>query len=383
MRFISVIKIVKELTIRIFTLGVIASVIYGCTTPLDNEVATGEQKYVVYGYIHNGEPPYTVEINRSQLYSGRLNGIISISGAIVTLHEEGGAEEILQEVAPGQYQSCTKEIQGTPGKAYWVSVFLPSRGFSYVSAREVMPEPVVINDLEIEPAVRDIISPGDFQVEQEGLIVKVSFDDDPEQSNQYFIKYKGTYSVTTRPQDAVAGAGGQFTVPAPEPCSGYIYNENQGLIQVEECKCCVCWIVEDLADPILLDDDRFAGNTIQGLEVVFVPNGAGSQRVGNDYWIGAELRNMTAGAWDYWDVLLKQKNGDGTIFQPPPSPLPGNIIAEGEAPQALGYFYAASRDIYGISGEQLIPMGPSENEQDFSCLRYDNSVNVKPDYYPY
>lgn len=354
-----------------------------CTTPLDIENVGGERKLVIHGYIHNGEPPYSVEITRSQLYTGGLNGIEDISGAVVTLHEEGGTTEDMKEVSPGVYQSCDERIRGIPGRAYWVSVFLPQTGDSYYSEEEVMPYPATITDLTVEQESRQTYSEQGILINQSGFAVKLSFEEDSDSQDQYFIKYKGTYTVTTDPKSATRGEGGNTIVPAPEPCSGYIYNEDQGLVQVEECTCCTCYVRENFSDPVLVDDRRLADGNVESLEVEFVPTNASNSRIGNDYWIGAEVRSMTRGAYDYWDVLLKQKNGNGSIFQPPPTPLPGNIRAEGEAPQALGYFYAAARDIEGFAAGELIRMGSSTIPQDFSCLRYENSVNVKPDYYPF
>ncbi|MGB3183686.1 MAG: DUF4249 domain-containing protein [Cyclobacteriaceae bacterium] len=381
---INTVNTLKHVPCLLFPCLLVMLLFNSCIDPLDLDNTGGEQKIVVYGYIHNEAPPYTVEVSKSQIYTGGLNGNITISNAVVTLHEEGGNTETLTETTPGQYQTCDQQIQGTPGKAYWVTILLPS-GESYRSEREVMPQPPTITEITTEPTTQDMIGEGGFVFSQDVLTVMVSFIENPDTDDQYFIKYKGTYQVTTNPESATRGAGGVLIVPAPEPCSGYIYNEDQGLVQVEECTCCDCWVTEEINDPILLDDQRFGGNNINKLEVVNVPVRSFGKRTGYNYWIGVEVRSMTRSAWDYWDALFKQKNGNGTIFQPPPSPLPGNIVSENGGTPALGFFYAASRDLSGFPGLDKIKMNNLSNKQgqNFSCLRYDNSVNVKPEYYPF
>jgi hypothetical protein len=378
---INTVNTLKHVPCFLFPCLLVILLFNSCIDPLDLDNTGGEQKIVVYGYIHNGEPPYVVEVSKSQIYTGGLNGNITILNAVVTLHEEGGITETLKETAPGRYQTCNEQIQGTPGKAYWVTVLLPS-GESYRSEIEVMPEPPTIKEVTTEPATQDIVGEGGFVITQDVLTVRVSFEENPDTDDQYFIKYKGTYQVTTDPKSATAGSGGVI-VPAPEPCSGYIFNDDQGLVQVEECTCCDCWVTEDFNDPILLDDQRVGGNDINNLQVVNVPVRAQGTRIGYNYWIGVEVRSLSRSAWDYWDVLFKQKNGNGTIFQPPPSPLPGNIISENGTAPALGYFYAASIDISGFPAYEQIRMASAVIAQDFSCLRYENSENVKPEYYPF
>lgn len=132
--------------------------LYGCVDKLEGVTPGGNRKLVVYGYIHNGEPPYRVEVTRSQLYSGGVSFINSISEAIITLHEEGGSTEELKETAPGIYETCEERIQVTPGNEYWLTMNIPQTGESYASVPEKMPLPVNINDMTVRAGQKQILS---------------------------------------------------------------------------------------------------------------------------------------------------------------------------------------------------------------------------------
>lgn len=47
-------------------------------------------------------------------------------------------------------------------------------------------------------------------------------------------------------------------------------------------------------------------------------------------------------AYDFWKQIQQQRSSVGSIFDPPPSEIKGNIIAEDDSKAALGFFRASS-----------------------------------------
>lgn len=117
-------------------------------------------------------------------------------------------------------------------------------------------------------------------------------------------------------------------------------------------------------------------------------------RFSRGYYLTVYQQSLSETAYEYWDKVSQVVERTGSIFEPKPGKILGNI-SNPEAPEeeVFGYFYTSAQDtirLY-ISPEDVnnpSPPCPATNEgQDaiddicFDCLLRPNSTLVKPEYW--
>jgi len=116
-----------------------------CEKVIDLDLHTASEKYVIEGNVTNMPGPYQVSIGRT----GGVNDAYTfrgVSGARVTLRDDAGNTETLQEGAPGQYQTASPGLQGLEGHTYYLDV---SIGDQHYTSSSVMPQRVSLDSLYI------------------------------------------------------------------------------------------------------------------------------------------------------------------------------------------------------------------------------------------
>lgn len=115
---------------------------------ISNAVTVGT--LVVEGRITDQEGPYFVRLSSSKPIG--LDTTFAVSGAIVSIEEEGGTSTSLAEVRQGFYVTNPADLMGEVGKRYRLSVVLPD-DTQYQSSWELLRETPEIVDVRFEPAV--------------------------------------------------------------------------------------------------------------------------------------------------------------------------------------------------------------------------------------
>lgn len=147
-----------------------------CEKVIDIKLNDAAAKYVVEGNISNlGEPP-TVHITQTKNFSDN-NDFPGVSGAIVTLSDNGASAIVLPETTTGIYSSPI--VTGTPGHIYSLDIKLAGQHFT---ATSTMPLQVNMDSLFIE----DRLIFGDSS-----KIVSVRYKDPVAKGNAYhFVQYR-------------------------------------------------------------------------------------------------------------------------------------------------------------------------------------------------
>jgi hypothetical protein len=143
-----------------------------CQKVIDLHLNTVSGKYVIEGNITNLPGPYTVTIGQTGDVSddSRFNGV---SQAIVTLRDNTGTSEALQEKSPGVYQ--TAFLVGKEGRTYYLDITVGKERFSAVS---VMPSLVPLDSIY----ATDVMN-----YDKKVKAVVPVFTDPPEKGNCYRI----------------------------------------------------------------------------------------------------------------------------------------------------------------------------------------------------
>ena len=291
------------LNIRINIL-ILLILIVGCVEPFDFEIEEGQKRLVVEGRITNEPGPYKVVLTETANYSITVDGIPSfVTGAEVFIVDDQENFEHLVERSKGHYYTSGNEIRGEIGRSYYIEIILPN-GDIYRSEPEEITEPPPIERLYYE------FEPGSA-INKLGFYVYLDAIDPSDETNYY--KW--------------------------ESISWWLYTND-------------CWNQIRDFDPFNIQSDRnINGNKIARKLLKRVPY---NSRL--PYVITAEQLSLSAQAFSYLESMNKQAVSAGTMFDPPPTFLRGNIEhVDNPDKLALGYFYAAGVTRMEIAIDRTTP----------------------------
>ena len=277
----------------------------GCIDPYETKVEQGPERLVVQGQITNAEGPYQVILSYSGNYSSTIDGIAEyISDAYVCIHDDEGNCSELIEATSGIYKTWDTNFKGEIGRSYYLEIILPN-GKRYLSEPEMMINPPQISRIysEYHPKTN---------LESEGFYVYVDVDDPADQIN--FYKW--------------------------ETVSWYLYSWDP------------CWNrIPDFSPFNIESDKNVNGNKIARKLVKVVPYNSRLPYVVTTYQLG-----LSESAYDFLKNLNDQINLTGSIFDPPPTFIRGNIQNDEDPDDIiLGYFIVAGTSKIEIAVDRSIP----------------------------
>lgn len=170
----------KEI-INIKILAILLSGLFfmSCEKVIDVDLKDAIPRMVIEGNITSDAGPYVVSLSKSGSYFD-YNSLERVPGAVVTITDENGTAEILNEVSPGIYQ--TENLQGIENTNYSIQVI--SEGETYI-AEEYLPVKV---DIDTIYYMKD--EPGSFGSEdgEETYSIFCVFSDPIETADYYRFK---------------------------------------------------------------------------------------------------------------------------------------------------------------------------------------------------
>jgi len=306
----SVIRFVKTL---LLVGGMVA-----CVEPVNLPIRQVTPRLVVEGVITNEAPPYSIKLSYSGQFTSRsdLPENLVVNGAVVTITDGAGRQVRLQQdpLTPSYYWMRDSTFRGQVGQTYTLRIQLPD-GSIYVSNPEQMPATPPIEQLyaRLQPAPADIPNqPPRFKV-----FVDTN---DPDTLGNYYRW--SAYSYVPR-----------WSTGDPYGC------------------CTTCWVPDygPLSD--VQSDALINGRSIQGRNVYTIP----VQALGWQY-VAVRQYALTQPAYQYWTLFGQQLSRSGSLFDPQPASIEGNVHREDDpSTLALGYFGASA-----VSTKHLI-ISPSDS----------------------
>ena len=318
----------------------ILSTFGACIDRVELPVRTEEPRLVVEGQITNEAPPYTVRLTYTGNYTEGNIADQFVYGAQISLADDRGRSTQFKSVGQGVYQTVDTTFRGQVGRAYSLTVVL-SDGKRYASKPEQMPSVPVVDS--IVPTFR--------------------------RSDNFATPYRYFYSVVTRDPAAVKNyyrwsAYGIMTRKSTGvPCSA---NAPFSVCFDR------CWITVVNNDVNVYSDEAVNGNQIRSQDILSLPV----------YAVGPQLMEVqqygiTQANYQFWKLYQQQNARTGSIFDPLPAPVVGNLInVNNPTDIARGYFATASitrrrfrnqapessgTAVYGFISTQLIPQGDCRN----------------------
>lgn len=309
--------------------------------PLSNRL--GERKLVVEGMLTNDSIPYTIKLS----YLFELDNYIGIGeipyaeNANVKISDDQGHSTQMEYLSNGLYQTSDTSFVGVIGRSYSLSIET-LEGKKFISLPEKL-----LPAVQIDSAYTDLIFHGPAFAE--GYDVYVDFKDPPGEENYY--RWTGfSYSVI------------RSICP---PCSGL-------------CPTCYeyCWKRNDDRSLNISSDQLFDGREVKGKRILFSP-----AYVNNAHLVEIQQFSMTKRAYEFWQQYKDQQSRVGSIFDPAPASIKGNIVSADSSIAQLGYFFVSGvshkrfsfvdtvlQNVPSIYGVNELPRGSCDEVYPMSSL---------------
>ncbi|AKD02211.1 hypothetical protein PKOR_02520 [Pontibacter korlensis] len=336
--------------------------ISSCIDPLDLNIGASAEQLVVDGVITNEPGPYTVLLSRSKPYDSFADSWSAAEpGATVVISDNQGNQETFTETAPGVYQTSAGGMQGQVGHTYTLSIQTRD-GKQYTSSPETLLPVPQIDSLYFAVRPQQVLNEED--VEETIYMVDVLADaQDPAQEKNYYLwQWQGTFRVSTQPWDYSEKVRG-IRVPMPKDC------------------CEVCWVTNSTNRVNVQDDRLINGGKINRHVVTQIP--VTEQAFGTKYHIEVRQTSISEAAYDYWRILKAQIENGGSIQDPPPATIVGNITNVNNPDERVLGFFGASAVVKGslfINREDLgVRVGMYIFPDD--CRVLTNSTTEQPDFW--
>ena len=333
--------------------------INSCIDPLELDTASNASRLVVDGQITNEPGPYTVRLSISKPYASYADSWDAVvTGASVVVADDEGHEEQLTETKPGFYQTSPGGIQGQIGNTYTLRIKTKD-GKAYTSVPELLMPVPAIDTIYTEVRRQQVLNTAGN--EETAYIVEVYVDarEPGDTKNYYRWQWEGIYRISTQPWDYSEKVRG-VRVPMPKDC------------------CDVCWVTS-LAGGVNVSDDRLMnGKSIKRRLITQIPVNA--RTFENKYYIEVAQTSISEAAFDYWSTLQAQTASIGSIQDPPPAIILGNISNVNDPEErVLGFFAAAAvskKNIFVRREDLGVNPGPLVFPDD--CRVLANSTTEKP-----
>lgn len=301
----------------------------GCIERIDlEESLSGERLLVIDGRITDADEPYSVKLSFTSPSLKTYEGD-PLNGAEVYITDEEGARADLSETGNGgEYLTDPSAFRGQVGKTYQLHVVSPD-GNTYVSLPETMPTVAPIDSIYYDLASEDYQSSLGTILQRWGVQFYLSTGSGNDRAAYYQWDWRETYAFIaplTRPM--------QLIVPL---C--FRSGTQARYLNVAS--------TEDLrSDRIIKREINFVAKS--GLQL---------QR---RYSLLVRQYSMTERAYRFWSNVQQQQTDGGSVFAPPPAPIPGNMTnATDDRERILGYFQVSAvteKRIFVNRGQ--VPPGP-------------------------
>lgn len=302
-----------------------------CIDPYEVTVPQGPQLLTVDGLLTTGDGPHVIKLTRGDTYGSVFQGLVRpVRGATVLVRDDQGQVTFLAENTdePGNYATSVG-FSATVGRSYTLQ-FQLSDGKVYTSLPERVASVPEIQILDYD--VIRIPVEGEAN-ERSGVQLVVDLDDPADQNNFYFWRTGvSTFVLKTRPD--------LFTIRPPEA--------DDRDPDPKDC-CDTCFQTESLGNQgiFIATDDTFNGLSTR-LPVGFIEDD-GIRFVENHRARISQV-SITQEAFRFLRLVKQQAEISGSVFDPPPARITGNMISLDDPEEVvLGYFIAggeAKSEIY-------------------------------------
>ncbi|MEQ9374224.1 MAG: DUF4249 domain-containing protein [Imperialibacter sp.] len=301
-----------------FLIGLLILTLWGCVEPFEPETGGFESVLVVEGNISDADEPYLITVSRTAPLDA--SGAIPEKGAFVQVKDEEGAAFLFTEVAPGKYHSNPLGFIGCSGKNYTLSIITSSNQRYESEVVTLKPTPP-IDSIYFEREIR-LTDAGDSL---DGVRIMVDAHDPLGTSVYYKYSWIETYEIRPHYPSFYEW---DFSVT---PAAFVRRNPEINL----------CFKTDSSRQVLITSTANLKADRVSEFEVNYVSTV--SFRLKSRYSILVRQQTISEKSFRYWSEVKKTSESLGTLFDPQPYQLTGNVhnVDDPEEP-VLGYFDASS-----------------------------------------
>lgn len=294
----------------------------GCVEPYAPEVIEGPNNYLVVDGLINGNGITRVKLSRTQNISEVMAPLVE-EGATLLLEEEQGAQYPLSEVTAGTYASNSLTLNLNQKYRLYIRLVTGEEYASDFVPMKQTPPIDQVGWLAQDNEVRFYVSTHDSQND----------------TRYYRWEYEATWAYTAAYASSIKYDEASGGIVPRTRSDENIYN---------------CWRSEPSTDIKLGNSVKLSQDVIHEYPLLTLP--AGSEELRIKYSILVKQFALTREAYQYWETLMKNTESIGTLFDPLPSQLTGNVhrLSNPDEP-VIGYVGASwvqEKRIF-VSGEEL------------------------------
>jgi len=294
------------LLFRITLLWCLAVALPGCIDPYMPEVISATKHYLVVDGFINSQGITTVILSRTYDIDGRTTPPAE-TGATVTIEAEGGGNYAVREsTTKGTYASASLRLPAT--QRYRLRI-RTSGGKEYASDYVL---------IKTAPAIDNIT----WRTANDGLNIYVNTHDDTNASQYYRWEYEETWEIRPPYSPSVEYKNGRMqdiTVPFPVTCWGNVKS-----VDIK------------ISNTTRLSQDVVSDFPIRSFATT-------ASQIYYKYSILVRQHTLTQEEYGYWELLKKNTENIGSLFDPQPAQLTGNVhCLNDDTELALGYVGAHS-----------------------------------------
>jgi hypothetical protein len=265
-----------------------ALLLEGCVEPYVPAVLNAPSNYLVVNGFINSQGVTSIQLSRS-LPLQSTNALPPETRASVAIQDASGQRFALTESPVGTYTSANLSLN--PGLSYQLRI-TTATGRTYASD---------LNSVKTAPPIDQV----HWRYENDGVQIYGDAHDASRNTTYYRWQYEQTWQFTSRYESHYQY---NATIKKIEPRTEDIYH---------------CW-QNTVNSPILQTNTaRLSQDAVKDFPLVFLP--ANAEQLGTKYSILAKLYAQSKEEYQYWETLKNNTESVGTINDPLPSQITGNV----------------------------------------------------------
>jgi hypothetical protein len=304
-------------------LAILFAVMYSCIEPFSPpEVNSDENYLVIDGFLNVGNDTSKIELRRTQNVNQNVAPIIE-TGAKLTVEQETGEKDEFTESGKGLYFLPPKQYN----RAGKYRLRVKTQG-----GEEYLSEYVTVN---VSPVIDSLT----YKVDpvQNTVVFYVNTHDSQSKTQFYRWKFEETWEYRSAFASILEIANGEVVV------------RTQDINR--------CWGNKKSGSILLGSTIKLTSDVIKNLPLNIVP--ISTNKLYIKYSILVKQYGLSRQAFEYWTSLSKTTQGTGSLFDPQPSQVTGNIFNTKDTKKlAFGYFSASTQETKRITITPRLGMYP-------------------------
>ena len=345
---------------NIFFLFILSLLLMACIDEISLDIETDQKKLTVDGLIADSLDTYTIGLSYSSVIGvGNDNIQEAVRDAIVKVIDDQGNEWLFEETEEGQYR---QEMAAVPGASYYLDIKTPD-GLHVRSKPQKLHQVPAIDSTSLQIETREYINnAGNFTKEQQ-VVIFIDTQLDPEAKKPYL----------------------RWMVEGE-----YEFRENYPMALNTK----VCFVKDrvGLNQLNVFNTSEIPGDELFGQEVIRTEL---NYRFAAQYCFHIFQYAISEEEFIYWNNIADIINREGSIFDPPPGTVRGNMVNVDDPDDiVLGYFsvsgisyrrYFVNEDEIGFYIEPRCSPRPFRPQYPIcrECLSIFGSTLERPSYWEF